>query len=104
MRSATASLLRIPSSLWRLILRQELYECHGPRLSVTGRDPLAATSAPERPHLPSSQGHGIHLLADLDEGRSDEGLAPLAEWLLARTVMWGPTRAPTSWLWEHRIP
>lgn len=33
---------------------------------------------------------GIHLWADLDTGRSYEGLAPLAEWELARTTMYGP--------------
>ena len=34
---------------------------------------------------------GIHLWADLDTGRAYEGLAPLAEWDLARVKMWGPS-------------
>jgi hypothetical protein len=34
--------------------------------------------------------NGIHLWADLDTGRSYEGLAPLEEWGLARVAMWGP--------------
>lgn len=40
--------------------------------------------------------NGIHLCADLDEGRSYEGLAPLREWKLARTRMWGDDADPTS--------
>jgi hypothetical protein len=32
---------------------------------------------------------GIHLWADLSTGRSHEGLAPIAEWDLARTKMYG---------------
>jgi hypothetical protein len=38
--------------------------------------------------------NGIHLWADLGEGRSYEGLAPLAEWRLARNKMWGEDAAP----------
>lgn len=34
--------------------------------------------------------NGIHLWADLATGRAYEGLAPLDEWELARTKMWGP--------------
>ncbi len=34
--------------------------------------------------------NGIHLWADLDSGRAYEGLAPLAEWTLARHKMFGP--------------
>jgi hypothetical protein len=34
--------------------------------------------------------NGIHLWADLETGRSYEGLAPLEEWDLARVKMWGP--------------
>jgi hypothetical protein len=37
---------------------------------------------------------GIHLWADLDTGRSYEGLAPLAEWDLARKKMWGSSADP----------
>lgn len=37
-----------------------------------------------------SQVDGIHLWADLDTGRSYEGLAPLQEWEPARTKMYGP--------------
>jgi hypothetical protein len=37
-----------------------------------------------------SKVNGIHLWADLDSGRSYEGLAPLDEWDLARVKMWGP--------------
>jgi hypothetical protein len=33
--------------------------------------------------------NGIHLWADLDTGRVYEGLAPLAEWRVARQRMWG---------------
>lgn len=33
--------------------------------------------------------NGIHLWADLDTGRSYEGLAPLEEWDLARRKLWG---------------
>jgi hypothetical protein len=36
-----------------------------------------------------SRVNGIHLWADLDTGRSYEGLAPLEEWDLARVKMWG---------------
>lgn len=36
-----------------------------------------------------SQFNGIHLWADLSTGRSYEGLAPIAEWELARTKMYG---------------
>lgn len=38
--------------------------------------------------------NGIHLWADLDEGRAYEGLAPLAEWCLARQKMWGEDADP----------
>jgi hypothetical protein len=38
--------------------------------------------------------NGIHLWADLDEGRSYEGLAPLGEWQLARTKLWGDGADP----------
>jgi hypothetical protein len=34
--------------------------------------------------------NGIHLWAALDSGRAYQGLAPLDEWDLARTTMWGP--------------
>ena len=37
---------------------------------------------------------GIHLWADLGTGRAYEGLAPLAEWDLARVKMWGPSADP----------
>jgi hypothetical protein len=37
---------------------------------------------------------GIHLWADLADGWSYEGLAPLAEWELARVKMWGPDADP----------
>jgi hypothetical protein len=37
---------------------------------------------------------GIHLWADLDEGRAYEGLAPLNEWCLARQKMWGEDADP----------
>lgn len=40
--------------------------------------------------------NGIHLWADLDHGRSYEGLAPLSEWQLARTSMWGEAADPTD--------
>jgi hypothetical protein len=33
--------------------------------------------------------NGIHLWADLDEGRAYQGLAPLEEWRIARQQMWG---------------
>lgn len=33
--------------------------------------------------------NGIHLWADLEDGSAYEGLAPLSEWELARTKMWG---------------
>lgn len=33
--------------------------------------------------------NGIHLWADLDDGRAYEGLAPIEEWDLARVKMWG---------------
>ena len=33
--------------------------------------------------------NGIHLWANLDTGRSYDGLAPLEEWNLARVKMWG---------------
>jgi hypothetical protein len=36
---------------------------------------------------------GIHLWANLDTTRAYTGLAPLAEWELARTKMYGPTAA-----------
>jgi hypothetical protein len=39
--------------------------------------------------------NGIHLWADLDTGRSYEGLAPLEEWELARTRMFGAEADPT---------
>lgn len=39
--------------------------------------------------------NGIHLWADLETGRSYQGLAPLDEWELARTKMWEP-RADAS--------
>jgi hypothetical protein len=38
--------------------------------------------------------NGIHLWADMATGRSYEGLAPLEEWELARTKMWGPNASP----------
>jgi hypothetical protein len=38
--------------------------------------------------------NGIHLWADATTGRSYEGLAPLEEWELARTKMWGPHSKP----------
>ncbi len=37
------------------------------------------------------QVNGIHLWANLDTGRAYEGLAPLAEWDLARRKMYGPS-------------
>ncbi len=40
------------------------------------------------------QANGIHLCAYLDYGRSYEGLAPLDEWQLARTKMWGSDASP----------
>jgi len=39
--------------------------------------------------------NGIHLWADLDEGRAYQGLAPLAEWRAARHRMWGDDADPT---------
>lgn len=33
--------------------------------------------------------NGIHLWADLESGRAYEGLAPLAEWRVARQKLWG---------------
>lgn len=39
---------------------------------------------------------GLHLWADLDTGRSYQGLAPIAEWELARTRMWGSDADPDS--------
>jgi hypothetical protein len=39
--------------------------------------------------------NGIHLWADLDEGRAYQGLAPLAEWRFARQKMWGDDADPT---------
>ncbi len=38
--------------------------------------------------------NGIHLWADLDQGRAYEGLAPLAEWRTARQRMWGDDADP----------
>jgi hypothetical protein len=38
--------------------------------------------------------NGIHLWADLDEGRAYQGLAPLGEWRLARQKMWGEHADP----------
>jgi hypothetical protein len=38
--------------------------------------------------------NGIHLWADLDEGRAYEGLAPLGEWRVARKKMWGDDADP----------
>ena len=38
--------------------------------------------------------NGIHLWADLDKGRAYEGLAPLAEWRVARQKMWGDHADP----------
>jgi hypothetical protein len=35
--------------------------------------------------------NGIHLWANAETGRSYEGLAPIEEWELARTKMYGPT-------------
>lgn len=49
----------------------------------------------EKSRLPADLVHlvgrmnGIHLWADLDEGRAYEGLAPINEWELARIKMWG---------------
>jgi hypothetical protein len=40
--------------------------------------------------------NGIHLWADLDDGRAYEGLAPLSEWCLARQKMWGEDADPES--------
>jgi hypothetical protein len=37
---------------------------------------------------------GLHLWADLDAGRSYQGIAPLADWQLARTRMWGSDSEP----------
>lgn len=37
---------------------------------------------------------GVHLWADLDAGRSYQGIAPLADWELARTRMWGSDADP----------
>jgi hypothetical protein len=42
-----------------------------------------------------TRANGIHLWADLDTGRSYEGLAPLEEWELARTRMFGAEADPT---------
>jgi hypothetical protein len=38
--------------------------------------------------------NGIHLWADLDDGRAYQGLAPLGEWRLAREKMWGDHADP----------
>ena len=38
--------------------------------------------------------NGIHLWADLDEGRAYEGLAPIGEWRIARQKMWGEDANP----------
>lgn len=43
-----------------------------------------------------SRANGIHLWADLDEGRAYEGLAPIEEWIPARTKMWGPDAEPDT--------
>lgn len=40
--------------------------------------------------------NGIHLWADLDQGRSYQGRAPLAEWELARKRMWGDHADPAD--------
>ena len=37
---------------------------------------------------------GLHLWADLDVGRSYQGIAPIADWQLARTRMWGSDADP----------
>lgn len=41
-----------------------------------------------------SRANGIHLWADLDEGRAYEGLAPIEEWMPARVKMWGTDAEP----------
>lgn len=38
--------------------------------------------------------NGIHLWAELETGRSYEGLAPLEEWILARVTIWGQDAEP----------
>src|SRR5262249_174438 len=38
--------------------------------------------------------NGIHLCADAKSGRASVGLAPLAEWDLARRKMYGPDASP----------
>jgi hypothetical protein len=38
--------------------------------------------------------NGIHLWADLDEGRAYQGLAPLSEWRTASQKMWGDHADP----------
>jgi hypothetical protein len=35
--------------------------------------------------------NGIHLWADASTGRAYQGIAPIQEWTLARTKLWGPT-------------
>lgn len=40
--------------------------------------------------------NGIHLWASLDTGRAYQGLAPIEEWELARTKMWGPQASPDT--------
>jgi hypothetical protein len=46
--------------------------------------------------------NGIHLWADLDEGRAYDGNAPLEEWELARTKMWGAKVDP-PWLSDAHV-
>jgi hypothetical protein len=46
--------------------------------------------------------NGIHLWADLDTGRAYEGLAPLAEWDIARAKMYGPA-APAESLGDQYL-
>jgi len=46
--------------------------------------------------------NGIHLWADLDTGRSYEGLAPLEEWDLARRTLWG-SDDHSDWLGDEYV-
>jgi hypothetical protein len=46
--------------------------------------------------------NGIHLWADLADGRAYKGLAPLSEWRLARHKMWGDDADPT-WLPDNYL-
>jgi hypothetical protein len=45
---------------------------------------------PDDLQAPPLRVNGVHTWADLDTGRSYQGLAPVEGWELARTKMWGP--------------